>query len=148
MEDHYSSGWPVVPPEANWSAAANFSAYDESYLFPWPQTPHSSTSTSAALLPSWSIPTQEAGQGFPSWSTLPVQESAEDKAASVSKSHSQAEKRRRDRINAQLGILRKLIPKSDKVDLSLSLFVSLSFISHQTQTNIVGCSYSSISVLN
>lgn len=130
MEDHYSSGWPVVPPEANWSAAANFSAYDESYLFPWPQTPHSSTSTSAALLPSWSIPTQEAGHGFPSWSTLPVQESAEDKAASVSKSHSQAEKRRRDRINAQLGILRKLIPKSDKVDLSLSLslYPFLSFL--------------------
>ncbi|KAJ4827912.1 hypothetical protein Tsubulata_021778 [Turnera subulata] len=40
----------------------------------------------------------------------------EDKASSVSKSHSQAEKRRRDRINAQLGTLRKLIPKSDKMD--------------------------------
>lgn len=36
--------------------------------------------------------------------------------ASASKSHSQAEKRRRDRINAQLATLRKLIPKSDKVN--------------------------------
>ncbi|XP_052186428.1 transcription factor bHLH51 [Diospyros lotus] len=40
----------------------------------------------------------------------------EDTAASGSKSHSQAEKRRRDRINAQLSTLRKLIPKSDKMD--------------------------------
>lgn len=39
----------------------------------------------------------------------------EDRAVSASKSHSQAEKRRRDRINAQLATLRKLIPKSDKV---------------------------------
>ncbi|CAN0909758.1 Transcription factor bHLH51 [Linum grandiflorum] len=56
---------------------------------------------------------------FPfSWSnySFPVQESAEDKAASSSRSHSQAEKRRRDRINAQLTSLRKLIPKSDKMD--------------------------------
>ncbi|KAI4372915.1 hypothetical protein MLD38_011096 [Melastoma candidum] len=37
-------------------------------------------------------------------------------SASVSRSHSQAEKRRRDRINAQLATLRKLIPKSDKMD--------------------------------
>ncbi|XAR65956.1 hypothetical protein NMG60_11011976 [Bertholletia excelsa] len=40
----------------------------------------------------------------------------EDKAVSASKSHSQAEKRRRDRINSQLATLRKLIPKSDKMD--------------------------------
>ncbi|KAL4287281.1 hypothetical protein AHAS_Ahas19G0170500 [Arachis hypogaea] len=39
---------------------------------------------------------------------------AGDRAVSASKSHSQAEKRRRDRINAQLTSLRKLIPKSDK----------------------------------
>ncbi|KAI6670160.1 hypothetical protein NL676_005045 [Syzygium grande] len=37
-------------------------------------------------------------------------------SASVSKSHSQAEKRRRDRINAQLATLRKLIPRSEKMD--------------------------------
>ncbi|KAG2723936.1 hypothetical protein I3843_02G170500 [Carya illinoinensis] len=36
--------------------------------------------------------------------------------ATASKSHSQAEKRRRDRINTQLSTLRKLIPKSDKMD--------------------------------
>ncbi|KAL4374559.1 hypothetical protein AHAS_Ahas05G0193900 [Arachis hypogaea] len=40
----------------------------------------------------------------------------EDRAASASKSHSQAEKRRREKINAQLATLRKLIPKSDKMD--------------------------------
>ncbi|GAB2303403.1 hypothetical protein Dimus_037394 [Dionaea muscipula] len=37
-------------------------------------------------------------------------------AAGSSKSHSLAEKRRRDRINAQLTSLRKLIPKSEKMD--------------------------------
>ncbi|KAL8137483.1 hypothetical protein V2J09_003484 [Rumex salicifolius] len=36
--------------------------------------------------------------------------------ASSSKSHSQAEKRRRDRINAQLARLRNLIPRSEKMD--------------------------------
>lgn len=45
---------------------------------------------------------------------------AEDRSATASRSHSEAEKRRRDRINAQLATLRKLIPKSEKV-LSLSL---------------------------
>lgn len=52
---------------------------------------------------------------------------ADDRAATASRSHSEAEKRRRDRINAQLATLRKLIPKSEKVlSLSLLLFVSLS----------------------
>ncbi|CAA0834417.1 Transcription factor bHLH51 [Striga hermonthica] len=37
-------------------------------------------------------------------------------AAASSRSHSEAEKRRRDRINAQLATLRKLIPKSEKMD--------------------------------
>ena len=49
---------------------------------------------------------------LPSW---PAPIGAEVRAASASKSHSQAEKRRRDRINAQLATLRKLIPMSDKV---------------------------------
>ncbi|XP_058781886.1 transcription factor bHLH51 [Vicia villosa] len=53
---------------------------------------------------------------FQPWSNLPVEGSLEDRAASASKSHSQAEKRRRDRINTQLANLRKLIPKSDKMD--------------------------------
>ncbi|XP_017423419.2 transcription factor bHLH30-like, partial [Vigna angularis] len=48
---------------------------------------------------------------FPLWPATIT----EDRAASASKSHSQAEKRRRDRINAQLATLRKLIPKSDKI---------------------------------
>nr|ASZ85190.1 transcription factor bHLH131 [Selenicereus monacanthus] len=37
-------------------------------------------------------------------------------ASSAYNSHRQAEKRRRDRINAQLARLRKLIPKSEKMD--------------------------------
>lgn len=49
-------------------------------------------------------------------SVPPFEGVEEDRAASASKSHSQAEKRRRDRINAQLATLRKLIPKSDKMD--------------------------------
>ncbi|PNX98252.1 transcription factor bHLH51-like protein, partial [Trifolium pratense] len=52
---------------------------------------------------------------FHTW-PLPIEESLEDRAVSASKSHSQAEKRRRDRINTQLANLRKLIPKSDKMD--------------------------------
>lgn len=52
---------------------------------------------------------------FHSWST-PIEEVEEDKVGTNSSSHSQVEKRRRDRINAQLASLRKLIPKSDKMD--------------------------------
>ncbi|XP_050209266.1 transcription factor bHLH51 [Mercurialis annua] len=86
-QDPCSSGyWP-----ANFPGAAY---YDESVLFPWP--------------------VEDSMNGF-SCPLVPVL-SAEDKAASVSKNHSQAEKRRRDRINAQLGVLRKLIPRSDKMD--------------------------------
>ncbi|KAK4351319.1 hypothetical protein RND71_030632 [Anisodus tanguticus] len=45
---------------------------------------------------------------FPTWS--------QQFEASASRSHSEAEKRRRDRINAQLSTLRKLIPRSEKMD--------------------------------
>ncbi|KAL2928582.1 Transcription factor bHLH51 [Bienertia sinuspersici] len=52
---------------------------------------------------------QEPFEGFPE---------SEDgvAAASSSQSHRQAEKRRRDRINAQLTRLRRMIPKSEKMD--------------------------------
>lgn len=99
MEHRYSDSCSAAPAEANW-AQTSAAAYDESVLLPWP----SRVSASANF----------RIDGFPSWS-MPIQDTSEDKAASVSKSHSQAEKRRRDRINAQLGILRKLIPKSEKV---------------------------------
>ncbi|KAG8380843.1 hypothetical protein BUALT_Bualt06G0058600 [Buddleja alternifolia] len=46
----------------------------------------------------------------------PFEGAAEDRSASASRTHSEAEKRRRDRINAQLATLRKLIPKSEKMD--------------------------------
>jgi hypothetical protein len=104
MEDHYSPCWPAAPAEANW-VQTSAAVYDESFLVPCPS--HASASANFQVY------------GFPSWS-VPLQEASEDKAASSSKSHSQAEKRRRDRINAQLGILRKLIPKSEKVHKSLS----------------------------
>ncbi|KAL3523997.1 hypothetical protein ACH5RR_016831 [Cinchona calisaya] len=47
---------------------------------------------------------------------IPVEGFEEGKAANATRSHSEAEKRRRDRINAQLATLRKLIPKSEKMD--------------------------------
>ncbi|KAL6541624.1 hypothetical protein OROGR_011110 [Orobanche gracilis] len=53
--------------------------------------------------------------GGPPWAP-PFEGAAGDRAASASRSHSEAEKRRRDRINAQLATLRKLIPKSEKMD--------------------------------
>lgn len=49
-------------------------------------------------------------------SLQPIEWTSEERAASASKNHSQAEKRRRDRINTQLANLRKLIPMSDKVN--------------------------------
>ena len=104
MEDHCSPCWPAAPAEANW-VQTGAAVYDESFLVPCP--PHATASANYEV------------NGFPSWS-LPVQEASENKAASNSKSHSQAEKRRRDRINAQLGVLRKLIPKSEKVHKPLS----------------------------
>ncbi|XP_020206239.1 transcription factor bHLH51 [Cajanus cajan] len=95
MESYYYTGWPLATNVAQCNSAPN----------------------SDQLSP-FSVPTQIASDPatlqfgeFPSWPT-PI----EDRAASASKSHSQAEKRRRDRINAQLATLRKLIPKSDKMD--------------------------------
>ncbi|XVF40770.1 hypothetical protein PTKIN_Ptkin01aG0142200 [Pterospermum kingtungense] len=72
---------------------------ESSFIVPWPIEPHFSVEC----------------HGFPSWG-IPIEGVAEGRATAFSKSHSQAEKRRRDRINAQLAALRKLIPKSDKMD--------------------------------
>ncbi|KAE8726775.1 Differentiation-associated protein 1, putative isoform 1 [Hibiscus syriacus] len=68
-----------------------------SFMEPWPIEPHFSASSSVQC------------HGLPPSTTT-------DKDTTVSKSHSEAEKRRRDRINAQLAALRKLIPKSNKMD--------------------------------
>ncbi|MCD9559924.1 hypothetical protein HAX54_018301 [Datura stramonium] len=54
---------------------------------------------------------------YPTW----PQQSEGFSEASASRSHSEAEKRRRDRINAQLSTLRKLIPRSEKMDKSALL---------------------------
>lgn len=53
---------------------------------------------------------------FPCPWAVPIEGLMEARAPSSSRSHSEAEKRRRDRINAQLATLRKLIPKSEKMD--------------------------------
>ncbi|KAE8669368.1 Differentiation-associated protein 1, putative isoform 1 [Hibiscus syriacus] len=68
-----------------------------SFMEPWPIEPHFTASSSVQC------------HGFPPLTTT-------DKATTISKSHSEAEKQRRDRINAQLTGLRKLIPKSNKMD--------------------------------
>ncbi|XP_060178853.1 transcription factor bHLH51-like isoform X1 [Lycium barbarum] len=86
----------------------------------WPQTEvvthstlswaHNFQEDSPFLLPSNSCDvTSFKSCYFPTWS----QQFTE---ASASRSHSEAEKRRRDRINAQLSTLRKLIPTSEKMD--------------------------------
>lgn len=86
----------------NYWANSNFSPHnDSSFPVTWQLTPQVISASSSV-------------HEFPPWS-IPVSDQAEDKATAVSKSHSQAEKRRRDRINAQLATLRKLIPKSEKV---------------------------------
>ncbi|TKY56883.1 Transcription factor bHLH51 [Spatholobus suberectus] len=99
MESYYYSGWPLTTNVAQCNSAPN-----SDQLSPF--------SVPTQILPLASDPASLQFGEFPSW-PAPV---AEDRAANASKSHSQAEKRRRDRINAQLATLRKLIPKSDKMD--------------------------------
>ncbi|KAI4306471.1 hypothetical protein L6164_029745 [Bauhinia variegata] len=100
MESYYYSGWPL---NTSWPQCNAAKSSETPFSVPTPILPHVSDSKSAQFYE------------FPPWSS-PFEGSAEDRAASASKSHSQAEKRRRDRINAQLATLRKLIPKSDKMD--------------------------------
>ncbi|XP_020228279.1 transcription factor bHLH51 [Cajanus cajan] len=97
MENYYDSGWHMG---TSWPQCSDHSS---SFAIPAQILPHVSDSASLQF-----------GE-FHSW-PLPLEGVAEERAISASKSHSQAEKRRRDRINAQLATLRKLIPKSDKMD--------------------------------
>ncbi|KAK3042111.1 hypothetical protein RJ639_001813 [Escallonia herrerae] len=92
--------------EAAWSQCQAVVDKDTSFLVPW--LPASNDSTLLQVNGYPPVPD-------PSWS-VPFEGGATDvRAASSSQSHSQAEKRRRDRINSQLATLRKLIPKSDKI---------------------------------
>ncbi|XP_022764980.1 transcription factor bHLH51-like [Durio zibethinus] len=100
MENSYHSS---LPEAENWVDFNATISNESSFIVPWSIEPHFSASSSIQC------------QGFPSWGP-PIEGAAEDRATTVTKSHSQAEKRRRDRINAQLAALRKLIPKSDKMD--------------------------------
>ncbi|TKY47562.1 Transcription factor bHLH51 [Spatholobus suberectus] len=97
MENYYDSGWHMG---TSWAQCSDHSS---SFAVPTQILPHVSDSASLQF-----------GE-FHSW-PLPIEGAAEERAISASKSHSQAEKRRRDRINTQLATLRKLIPKSDKMD--------------------------------
>lgn len=106
MENCYCAG----PQGATWAPYNSAALSNESSSFPLPWPPHASSSAQFQFC------------GFPnSWSAAAEGADEEDRAATASKSHSQAEKRRRDRINAQLATLRKLIPKSDKVLSTISL---------------------------
>ncbi|KAK4789475.1 hypothetical protein SAY86_016779 [Trapa natans] len=79
-----------------------------------------SSSMVPTSLPVSSSPEASRSSRFPGvqcqWGAQAAEDSSNRTASSASKSHSLAEKRRRDRINAQLATLRKLIPKSDKMD--------------------------------
>ncbi|XP_057441781.1 transcription factor bHLH51-like [Lotus japonicus] len=104
MENYYYSGWPLC---TNWAQCDSAPNTD--------QSPSSSVPTQTLPLASDTASLQFGK--FPIWpETIEGVAEHEHGAASASKSHSQAEKRRRDRINAQLATLRKLIPKSDKMD--------------------------------
>ncbi|KAG6416076.1 hypothetical protein SASPL_123500 [Salvia splendens] len=54
-------------------------------------------------------------------------------STSASRSHSEVEKRRRDRINAQLSTLRKLIPKFKKMDKAALLGHVVDHVKEQRQ---------------
>ncbi|EYU20034.1 hypothetical protein ABFS82_06G065300 [Erythranthe guttata] len=68
----------------------------------------------------------------PPWAP-PFEGSPEERAATASRSHSEAEKRRRDRINAQLSTLRKLIPMSEKMDKAVLLGHAVEQIKEQSK---------------
>ncbi|MBA0571468.1 hypothetical protein Golob_005041 [Gossypium lobatum] len=86
----------LEPPNCD-GCNATATSNEPPFIVPWPMEPPFSASSSVCC------------HGFTS-PAIP------DKATVASKSHSEAEKRRRDRINLQLTALRKLIPKSNKMD--------------------------------
>nr|GME12653.1 transcription factor bHLH51 [Ipomoea batatas] len=88
---------------------------ENSFSGEWPEKGHAGAGSASVSFP-WSFPGDySSAAAFLSWPAQPFEEAGDDRALSASKSHSEAEKRRRDRINAQLATLRKLIPKSEKV---------------------------------
>ncbi|XP_047328141.1 transcription factor bHLH51-like [Impatiens glandulifera] len=86
-----------------------FAQLDDQELAPTDQERETSISLPWHIPPGDSLPFH----GYHDSSSLPF---GEDRSISASRSHSQAEKRRRDRINTQMAALRKLVPKSDKMD--------------------------------
>ncbi|XP_022887145.1 transcription factor bHLH51-like [Olea europaea var. sylvestris] len=106
--------WPEEYRYASWNQSQSELESDNPFLVPWlppnPPPPGEVAASEAALqfhcYPSSVLPPWPA----------PFEGVAEDRGGSASRSHSEAEKRRRDRINGQLATLRKLIPKSEKMD--------------------------------
>lgn len=92
MDDHLFCGWSELE---NWAHCNETRSQDFSSRFPWP------LSAVPSCFASRSAPREDDGSSA---------------ASTVSKNHSLAEKRRRDRINAQLALLRNHIPCSDKMD--------------------------------
>lgn len=90
---------------SGWAEEADCTQCDAAPVLPWLPPPHVSASFQFHGFPSWSLPVEK----------MATEDRSDERTATASKSHSQAEKRRRDRINAQLATLRKLIPKSEKV---------------------------------
>lgn len=123
MENFHSSSW-WSEEESDWLNWLNHSNSDSS--FP-ENNEFSSSSSSFMMVPSCSAPSSSTSCHFhedptplshPFNHQTTIQGLAADTntpSAASNKSHSLAEKRRRDRINAQLASLRKVIPKSDKV---------------------------------
>lgn len=91
---------------SGWAQEADCTQCDAAPVLPWLPPPHVSASFQFHGFPSWSLPVEK----------MATEDRSDERTATASKSHSQAEKRRRDRINAQLATLRKLIPKSEKMD--------------------------------
>lgn len=85
------------------------------------------SSTSPAILDG-SVPLVDAAASAEEATRRKGDHLQDDKAAMALKSHSEAERRRRERINAHLATLRTMVPCSDKVSASVSLSCSLSVV--------------------
>lgn len=104
---------------ANWFSSEDAAAAAAHTHF---QPPALNVDDSPFLLPQFTPPEASSSfeftaysSSFPSPWSMPIEGFMDARAPSSSRSHSEAEKRRRDRINAQLATLRKHIPKSEKV---------------------------------
>ncbi|CAI9762260.1 unnamed protein product [Fraxinus pennsylvanica] len=113
MENCY---WSEEHQYSSWNQSQSELKSDNSFQVPWfppnpPPPPPGEVAASEKGLQFHCYPSSV----LPPWAAS-FEGVAEDRGGSASRSHSEAEKRRRDRINGQLATLRKLIPKSEKMD--------------------------------